>query len=225
MLELHGGCVDAERYGTKAANLAAMASLGLPVPPGICMDLAVDLEQADHLESLEIWIRMNSPESLAVRTSSPLEDLHSRSGAGFSQTYLDVQPSARSALEIVRHIQDGGAVGSVVVQSQVRPDFGGVAFYERETQTLQMELSRGSTTAVTSGDPPEFEVERSADWLRWEGNGSLPAEAVINCVHWIAQEASRVFDMDVDLEIAVKQGAVWCLQARAITAALMGGPK
>jgi phosphoenolpyruvate synthase/pyruvate phosphate dikinase len=82
--------LDSSELGTKAANLARLASAGFPVPLGIVVTPAAEADQeAMRPLLLEAAFGLGA-ERFAVRSSGTAEDLEGASFAGQYETFLGV---------------------------------------------------------------------------------------------------------------------------------------
>lgn len=133
----------ASRCGSKAARLAVLAEMGLPVPRGVvltndALSGPTWSSPADRARTLNLIWRHCSAGRLAVRSSAAVEDGPDQSFAGVFQTVLDVE---REGLEraINRVVQsfsassvgayaDNNGCHNVLVQPMVRARFAGVVF-------------------------------------------------------------------------------------------------
>jgi pyruvate,water dikinase len=179
----------ADRYGGKAAQLAAAAGAGLPVPRGIA--LSVELVQAIAAGSPaaiadfeRAWRLLQAP--LAVRSSAVGEDSEEASFAGQHLTCLNVR-SAADGIEAVKAIWRSarsepalayrrrlGLTGTprmaVVVQELVDAECAGVLFTQNPldgADELVVEAAWGLGEAVVAGlvTPDRFRVARDGTVL------------------------------------------------------------
>jgi len=177
--------LDAERFGGKAAGLAAALRGGLPVPPGLA--LTVDMVQAlaagssvavTHLEAA--WPSLRPP--VAVRSSAVGEDSGQASFAGQHLTCLNVR-SLRGALEAVRAVWQSANSSAalayrerlglpptprvgVVVQQLIHAHCAGVLFTRNPidgADEIVVEAAWGLGEAVVGGlvTPDRFTIARN----------------------------------------------------------------
>jgi pyruvate, water dikinase len=176
--------LDAERYGGKAAQLAAAAGAGLPVPRGVALsvELVDALAAGNPAASAELeraWSLVRPP--LAVRSSAVGEDSDGTSFAGQHLTCLNIR-SAASVIESVEAIWHSAHSESalayrrrlglpeaprigVVVQELIEPDCAGVLFTRNPidgADELVVEAAWGLGEAVVAGlvTPDRFRVAR-----------------------------------------------------------------
>jgi pyruvate, water dikinase len=179
----------ADRYGGKAAQLAAAAGAGLPVPRGIA--LSVELVQAIAVGSPaaiadfeRAWRLLQAP--LAVRSSAVGEDSEEASFAGQHLTCLNLR-SAMDGIDAVEAIWRSahsdsalayrrrlGLTGTprmaVVLQELVDADCAGVLFTRNPldgADELVVEAAWGLGEAVVAGlvTPDRFRVARDGTVL------------------------------------------------------------
>ncbi len=133
---------SAQRYGGKAAGLAALLARGLPVPPGYALS-PEDLEQLAAGEgAAEAWRRAVSlGEAVAVRSSALAEDGSAHSFAGQHLTVLGVSSQA-ALVEAAARVRASAAASAAyrakrglaespmaaVVQRLIDPVSSGVLF-------------------------------------------------------------------------------------------------
>jgi len=181
--------LDADRYGGKAAQLAAAVRAGLPVPRGLALStelvqaLAAD-ESAAAAELERAWSLLRPP--LAVRSSAVGEDAEAASFAGQHLTCLNVR-SAADGIEAVKAIWRSGHADSalayrerlglslrprvaVVIQELVDADCAGVLFTRNPldgADELVIEASWGLGEAVVTAlvTPDRFRLARDGTVL------------------------------------------------------------
>jgi rifampicin phosphotransferase len=220
ILELHDASV--ERAGGKAAGLARLVALGLPVPPAVVLPVGAELDNADAIVA-----RLGEP--LAVRSSAVGEDADDRSFAGQYETVLGVDRAGLAAA--VQHVRAGteraetyGAGGdvAVVIQREVRATRAGVAF-SRDPVTgdnvVFVECALGGGEQVVSGlvTPDRYWI--SDDRVRARAAGAVrtlrddEARQIATLVH----AAEDGFGKPVDVEFCWEGRSLWLVQCRAIT--------
>jgi pyruvate,water dikinase len=171
---------DAAAVGGKAINLALLAGIGLPVPPGYCVTTAVHRRlgrrppQADPplCEQIADAYRRLGGGLVAVRSSATAEDGASASFAGQQETVLGVTgedailgaiarcwaslDSERTAAYRRRQgLDDAEMAMAVVVQRLVPAEISGVLFtrdpLDAEGRRMLVEASWGLGESVVSG--------------------------------------------------------------------------
>ena len=217
-----GDEVDAARIGGKAAGLARLAGLGLPVPPAVVIPVGAKLDDIGSLvDSLG--------EPLAVRSSAVGEDARDRSAAGQYETILGVaRGDLIDAIRRVRastsraRVYGGSDDVAVIVQQQVLATKAGVAF-SRDPVTGEeiyvVECAFGSGERVVSGEvvPDRFRVANGAVTARVAGPlRTLRDDELHELVGRVAQ-AETGFGHPVDVEFCYERRALWLVQCRPIT--------
>jgi pyruvate,water dikinase len=179
---------DERAFGGKAAQLAAAAAAGLPVPPGVALPAAlVEAIAAGAREAEEL--ARTALEGLAppyaVRSSAVGEDSGRASFAGQHVTCLGVRPdeladavrrvhaSCRSASAVAYrrrlNIEDEPCMG-VVVQTLVAAEVAGVMFTRNPldgSDERVIEASWGLGTVVVDGRvvPDRYRIARGGEVL------------------------------------------------------------
>ena len=213
-----------ERVGGKAAGLAKLAALGLPVPPAVVLPVGAELPDVDGLVA-----RLGEP--LAVRSSAVGEDAADRSAAGQYETVLDVgSHGLAAAVERVRASVAGeravayGAGGdvAVVIQRQVRATRAGVAF-SRDPVTgdddVLIECALGGGEAVVSGlvTPDRYWVGSERVRARAAGAVRTLRDDEARVVAELVRRAEAGFGTPVDVEFCFDKRQLWLVQCRPIT--------
>jgi pyruvate,water dikinase len=213
-----------ERAGGKAAGLARLVELGLPVPPALVLPVGAELEDAEAIVR-----RLGEP--LAVRSSAVGEDAADRSAAGQYETVLDVDAAglaaaiarvrASAATERARAYGAGGDV-AVVIQRQVRATRAGVAF-SRDPVTgadeVLVECALGGGEAVVSGEvtPDRYWVSPAGVRARAAGVVRTLRDDEARRVAEHVRAAEAGFGGAVDVEFCFDGRELWLVQCRPIT--------
>jgi pyruvate,water dikinase len=175
-----------DRAGGKAAGLARLAALGLPVPPALVLPATAyahwretgELPEAALTRAFE---RLGSP--LAVRSSAADEDTEGRSAAGQYESVMGVSTPAelRAAVETcyraaesgrARAYRGGGdATLALVLQREVAADRAAVAFSRdpmARDETVLLEVVYGHGEQLVSGrvEPDRYWVDRDGETVR-----------------------------------------------------------
>jgi pyruvate,water dikinase len=168
MIAILAGTLDPDRFGGKAAALAAAAAAGLPVPRGFAVpvDTLAAVVAGDPEATAAVHEAAESLGPVAVRSSAVGEDGALASFAGQYETVLAVRGpgallaalatvhgSALRAAEYRRRLGlDGGGLAAVV-QELVAPDVAGVLFTRDPMggAGLLVEASWGLGEVVVSG--------------------------------------------------------------------------
>ncbi len=233
------GDLQRDGWGSKAANLAAAASAGFPVPPGFVVTEAAFEQLGDQLGgAIEQAATANGSGPFAVRSSGSSEDLADASYAGLYETVLNVETvdlgdavrrvfaSARS--ERIAAYESPRATGSpsrmaVLVQKMIEPVAAGVAFTAnpisgRRDETIITAVA-GLAEPLVSGDAiGEQWIVRDGEATR-EGGPDVLAQTDAIAVAELARQAESLFGVPQDIEWAIDQhGELFLLQARPMTA-------
>lgn len=210
--------------GGKAAGLARLAALGLPVPPALVLPAGAELEDPKAVAA-----QLGTP--LAVRSSAVDEDAADRSAAGQFETVLHV--GADDLLDAVRHVRAsatgerarayglGGAM-AVVIQRQVPATRAGVAF-SRDPVTgadeVLIECALGGGEAVVSGEvtPDRYRVTSDGVQARATADVRTLRDDEAHAVAALVRRAEEGFGHPVDVEFCFEGRTIWLVQCRPIT--------
>ena len=211
-----------EQLGGKAAGLARLQRLGLPVPPAVVLPVGAGLDDPG-----EIVRRLGEP--LAVRSSALDEDATERSAAGQYETVLDVRHDGLA--DAVAHVRAGtqrarayGAEAevAVILQRQVPATKSGVAF-TRDPLTGEdvavVECAFGRGDAVVSGDvtPDRYRVRNGHVHARVAGALRTLRDDELERLLALVRDAETGFRLPLDVEFCFERTKIWLLQARPIT--------
>lgn len=209
--------------GGKAAGLARLTELGMPVPPAIF--LAVGEELGDVRSVVD-----ELGEPLAVRSSAVGEDASDRSAAGQYETLLDVTGDGlRDAVARVRASTDrarayGGSTEiAVVIQRQVRATRAGVAFSRDPVSgadEIVIECALGGGEAIVSGlvTPDRYRLGRDgAVRARAAGHVRTLRDDEVHALAAVVRRAADGFGTPVDVEFCFEGRELWLVQCRPIT--------
>ena len=228
--------VDADLTGAKASSLAAARADGLPVLPGLVVTTAWRDDEAGRRDLRARAAAMARGDTLVVRSSSTAEDGDASSMAGVFLSLLDVEPAdvvaaVRQVLASAEASPLVDAPMAVLVQPQLRPAFGGVAF---SADPLTGD-DRITVVAAVAGGPDELVSGRRTGWTTEVGRagraghgrgepGDRPSRAVLRGVSRLAGQAQGRAGSPQDIEWAVgTDGTLWLLQSRPITT-IIGRP-
>ncbi len=231
LVDLSGPPLEGLTLGGKAAELARLAAVGLPVPPGVVIPAEATAADLDRLAS-EIADRFAGT-TLAVRSSGVAEDLADASYAGQYETLLGVPaaPDAiADALRRVRASASGAVVSSyaghhatamaVLVMPMVDADAAGIAF-TRDPLTgervVVVEAVAGLGDRLAAGEVvgERWRIDdRTA--VRLDDLGVLD-ESIARSVADLARRCEEATGTPQDVEWALADGRVVLLQARPIT--------
>ncbi|TRW79660.1 pyruvate, water dikinase [Mycolicibacterium sp. 018/SC-01/001] len=228
-----------DRFGGKAAGLAELHRLGLPVPAAFVI---ADASTAGALDAVtDRFVQMGAP--VAVRSSAVGEDGDDQSFAGQYDTVLGVRSveeftsaiarctqsvrSARATSYSGRSDDDGPSPASmrIVVQQMVDARAAGVVFTadpaSGRRDVMIIDAVAGLGEALVDGST-------SPEHIVLDGDGHVAARELIgepvlspqdiDAIRSGAQRAAQHWGKPMDLEWAIDAaGALWWLQARPIT--------
>jgi pyruvate,water dikinase len=232
------------RAGGKAANLARLQRLGLPVPVSRVLTYRAAARIADGDAAATARLRdaiahaFDLGGGIAVRSSADVEDAQRFSWAGQFTSVLDVRDPAE-AVEAVRAVvasatsptaqayrRRAGGGGApvrmgVLVQQMVRPVVSGVAFTVDPATGLHDVVVEGiagrGDALVQDGLTPQRWLVRGATVIEGpDGEAMLPVEAV----QALAAQARRAADAQrrpLDLEWVFDGADLVWVQARPVT--------
>lgn len=243
---------DRDLTGGKAAALARAGRAGHRIVDGVVLTTrataSIDDGRGDEvLDELErAWERLSDGGStpVVVRSSSVVEDAEDESMAGRYETVADVTDGQglRDALQTV--LASRGDVAdqteglsadhpiAVLVQRQLAPDWGGVAFGvdpvsgrpDRRVVVAMDGAPEELVSGTTQGDrwvlDPEGEFVEEPD----ERRSSVTDDVVRDIGALVAQLSDAIGDPQ-DIEwAATEDGTTWLLQTRPVTTEVTGVP-
>lgn len=212
----------AEVIGGKAAGLARLQELGLPVPPAVVLPVGAELEDPE-----EVVNRIGEP--IAVRSSAVGEDARDRSAAGQYETLLGIRKDTLA--DAIAHVRasterarayGGETEIAVVLQRQVAATKAGAAFsHDPMTgdDAAVVECAFGSGEAVLSGQvtPDRYRVVNGQIHARVTGPlRTLRADELERLLE-LVRCAEEGFGHPVDVEFCFERTKLWLLQCRPIT--------
>jgi phosphoenolpyruvate synthase/pyruvate phosphate dikinase len=223
----------AGEVGGKAAGLARLVEMGLPVPPAV----VVPVVAAGVLDDPDAVVRRLG-EPLAVRSSAVGEDAGDRSAAGQYESLMGVRREGlRDAVARVHRSGAGerarayGAAGAmaVVIQREVAATRAGVAFSRDPligADAVLVECAFGHGEAVAGGETTPDRYAVAADG-RVAARVAARAGArrllrtlrddEARAVADLARRAERGFGRPVDVEFCFERRRLWLVQCRPIT--------
>lgn len=234
-----------EQLGGKGYNLQKLIGWNLNVPETYVIS-ASETRRLDngseHL--LELPNLAKSTKAVfAVRSSGIGEDGNENSFAGIFDTMLDVKPSdINDAIREVYASKDTSITSmysnarnakvaemAIIIQEMVSADFAGVAFsvnpVENDHKIGLIEIVKGLGESLVSGKvkPTSLRVNRITGIHRvlQAGTDKIPVTEcnhIVEMVSKVLWKIADLYDKPVDIEWAIKDGTLYLLQARPITA-------
>jgi phosphoenolpyruvate synthase/pyruvate phosphate dikinase len=208
---------DHSELGAKAANLARLASVGFPVPPGFAVTTTAERQRREASAKILEAAAALGAERFAVRSSGPAEDLEGASFAGQYETFLDVRiddlpaavgrvfdsacASRVSAYREARAEAMGETAApsmAVLVQVMVTADSAGVAFTANpvtgERGEVVITAVRGLGERLVSGEAvgDEWVVRGDEVSRRRESEDAITAEQAVKIAELARGGALRI---------------------------------
>ena len=162
----------------------------------------------------------------AVRSSSELEDSDSKSYAGQFLTELNVQKNELS-VSIKKVLKSGkkhGGKMKVIVQEMVDSDYSGVLFTANPLGILNEAVivaGRGLGENVvedrTETTAYYYNLDDDLYYYEQQTDAVLIDNEIVRKLIENGKKIREIFQKDMDIEFAVKDGVVYILQARPIT--------
>jgi pyruvate,water dikinase len=230
--------LSVERVGGKAAGLARLFALGLPVPPAV----VVPVEDRGSVKDPG-GVAASLGEPVAVRSSAPGEDARERSAAGQYESVHGVRLADLPAM--VKQVYDSGSSErvrayrgdegdppgmAVVIQRDVPASRAGVAFSRDPISgedVLIVECVFGRGDALVSGlvAPDRFRVTRDGTIDTRVAVREGPRRLLrtlrddeVRAVAELTRHAEQGFGHPVDVEFCFEGTRPWLVQCRAVTA-------
>jgi phosphohistidine swiveling domain-containing protein len=229
---------DERAIGGKARNLLSLTLANFPVPPWfVITDKEENIQNAYHKLCPD-------NEKVAVRSSGIEEDNSNHSFAGQFDSFLfvnseeisekvdAVQRSAKSThLTAYRKVSGDGAktpldIPAVIVQIMINPDAAGVVFTadpitgHRDTCIISAVL--GTADKLVSGevDADTWKVSHHGKIFEHKpiGMESVLTKSHVQMIVKTAKRIEQHFGRPQDIEWAIKEGELFILQSRPITA-------
>jgi phosphohistidine swiveling domain-containing protein len=236
------GDLDATIVGSKAATLGRLRAAGFPVPDGFVLAgcSLSDFEAPAIRDLVDAALDQIGRGSVAVRSSSPAEDLAGASYAGQYDSVLgvegleDVLTAIRDVLGSAtsnrvgsyrggRGIDAADAVMGVIVQSMVPAETAGVAFtadpVTGDRGVVVVSAVRGLGDRLVSGEAgaDEWTVSKGVA-ARTRAVKDVLDAASATAVAELARRVEEHEGVPQDIEWAAAGGGIFLLQARPMTA-------
>ena len=235
--------VDADKVGSKAANLSLLKRQGYPIAEGWI------LRPGDDLRALVAKLQPSAESPLIVRSSAIGEDSQSASAAGQYLSILDVTSKEQlqsaiidcqasylqsNAFEYRRHSRQGEESMAILIQPQIEGVYSGVAFsrdpVDRLNEGVAIEALPGKASKIVSGKftPQRYRVSIAEANLETQGAIAVTRENVhdavaipqeiIESVALLSREMEDLFEgIPQDIEWTYDGEKLWLLQVRPIT--------
>ena len=230
-IDLHDDVPPGLSIGTKAARLAELARLGLPVPDALVVPAEATDASIDALGA-EVAAAMGG-RRLAVRSSCIAEDQADASFAGQYETVLDVDAEPEAVAAAIRHVRRSASADrvaayagahatemAVLVMPMIDADAAGIAFTRDPvggSGDVVIEAVRGLGDRLAAGETVGERWRVGADVVSESSLGVLTAAEA----RTIADTATRCREAaggHQDVEWALAEGRPIVLQTRPITA-------
>lgn len=233
-----GPARDPALTGAKASALTVAAAVGMPVLPGFVLTTAYDHASSAHREeAFGAWAQLSQGGelSLAVRSSSTIEDGATTSMAGLFTSVLDVRGwgpfqeavgTVLSSANVVPLVDGGGnAPMAVLVQPYLRAVSGGVTFgldpVSGRGDRLFVSASELGPAALVGGtvDGSNYVLTRHGRLVDGPHGPAILDRRQRRELARNARAAERAFGGPQDVEWAFdSEGAFHLLQSRPVTA-------
>jgi len=209
---------DAAIVGHKAANLGALAKLGLPVPAGVVIPATETDENLDAAVAEAIELLGDVP--VAVRSSALAEDLEGASFAGQYETLLDVR-GAPAIIDAVRRVRAGASDARV---AEYRSAHGPTGLSGIAVLVMPMIESQASGVAFTAHPLTGVREETVVSATKGLGEQLVGGEATGE--QWIVRDGRPVRDRRAPVEVLDEQQALAVAElARRVEACFGGVPQ
>ncbi len=199
----------------KAENLRVLRKNGLPVPEFIVTEDPSDKRLGELPEG-----------RYAVRSSSELEDGDSKSYAGQFFTELNVQKNelSVSVKKVLKSGEKYGGKMKVIVQEMVDPDYSGVLFTANPLGILNeavIVVGRGLGENVvedrTETTAYYYNLDDDLYYYEQQNDAILINNEIVRKLIENGKKIHDIFQKDMDIEFAIRDGEIYILQARPIT--------
>ena len=229
ILPLSSAPVSAQAFGGKAAGLALLRRFDFPVPDALLVEVCRDPGQLDACfharltQALALFPQENGRRYVAVRSSCTGEDDYDSSQAGQFRTilgHLTDDEILRAVRQVVSDLaqEDDGAQMGVVIQAGVDADYSGVLFssdpitYAKNSVVLS--YTSGTGEALVSGHVSGWDV-MVTDGQLLHRHGPMAGQLLLTLARQCKALEARL-GYPIDVEWAVKDGAVFYLQCRPL---------
>ena len=223
-------------FGGKAANLGFLMQNGFNVPEGFCISTKID--RIDNKIKREIVKKFKKFKSkVAVRSSATLEDSKKSSFAGQFDTFLNVDDKEQLIAAITKckisieskrakYYISGKKLSNVemavIVQTMINADYAGVIFTVDpiKKKHILIEIVKGLGDKLVSGEvtPSSYFIDKTNMKIKNEFNSFNINKNIIQKLVKTALKIESIYKTPQDIEFCVKNGKIFILQSRPITA-------
>jgi phosphohistidine swiveling domain-containing protein len=221
-------------YGAKADSLMHLRDAGFNVPKFYLLDgkIKKGLDNPAAARRLrrryENWVAENNISSVAVRSSSTLEDSHDSSFAGQFKTVLDVNNgddfiralnTVITSKQSIAYSNKAGSV-NVIVQEFIEPDSAGIIFSVNPSNgnnELVINAAHGRGSDVVEGKSSHQYLVSRFDYSYEDTSSGVLTKSHIKALSSLAIDIETLFGAPQDIEWAIKDKSIYILQARPIT--------
>ena len=172
----------------------------------------------------------------AVRSSASNEDGKDKSFAGQYDTFLNIKEediflNIKKCFcslyndNVIRYSDDFDIYGiSVIIQVMINPDYSGVAFTvdpsSESDNYIIIEMIKGLGEKLVSGEviPNKFFVRKETGMIDFKIGELYLDEVIFNRLVLEIEKIEKLYKCPMDIEYAIKDGKIYILQARTITA-------
>jgi phosphoenolpyruvate synthase/pyruvate phosphate dikinase len=227
--------INGSRLGSKADNLNILNNAGFNVPKFYVLEANYakninNLKITEHLiTEFKKWKTENIVSTVAVRSSSLLEDSINLSFAGQFKTVLNVgEDDFIKALDEVfssrqsKSYSDEETLVNAIVQEFIEPDIAGVMFTVNPANgnseyVINSAIGRG-TNVVDGQAAEQYLVNRLNQKIIFASDGfKTLASKQIKLLIALGQKIENIFESPQDIEWCIKDDQIYILQARPIT--------
>lgn len=228
--------------GGKAAGLALLNKIGVPVPSGFVINNSLDLNfNEEEIKLIERYLSiLDSTKKLAVRSSACAEDGAKKSFAGIFETELNVDNNIESVLNAIKKVNNSATtdvvkaysnderqIMNIVIQEMVEPKIAGVLFTKaidvNGDDVILFECVEGLADKLVSGasEPAQVIIKNKNNQidtsnLRVEGK-LMDLSYLMNIIPFV-NKIKKTYDRPLDIEWCIDQnGTPYFVQARPIT--------
>lgn len=229
--------------GTKAKNLFRLLENGYPVPSFFCVD-----ERFQEAE-ISAYLDRHFPgiSFFSVRSSASVEDGTESSFAGQFRTFLRVKREEIGACirEVLlgaetdevreycrlHHIKQEKIRMHVIIQEMIEADRSGVLFTVNPQGILNESVivvgaGTGDQVVEDRTDTTAYYYNQSDHVCYYEQTGASPllGDGEIKELLLVSGQVRELFQTECDMEYAIRDGKLWLLQVRPVTALKEDGP-